>query len=63
MDVAQNLEQSTWEEGSTMSAILRPSDRPLFRDPPRNQLRVYHVALIALLGWGGYLLLSQTGLF
>lgn len=46
-----------------MSAILRPSDRPLFRDPPRNQLRVYHVALIALLGWGGYLLLSQTGLF
>ena len=46
-----------------MSAILRPSERPLFRDPPRNQLRVYHVALIAVLGWAGYLLFTQSGLF
>ena len=45
-----------------MSAILRPSERPLFRDPPRNQLRVYHVALIAVLGWAGYLLFTQSGL-
>lgn len=46
-----------------MSVILRPSDRPLFRDPPRNQLRIYHVALIAMLGWLGYLLFTQSGLF
>lgn len=46
-----------------MSAILRPSERPLFRDPPRNQLRIYHVALIAMLGWLGYLLFTQSGLF
>lgn len=46
-----------------MSAILRPSERPLFRDPPRNQLRIHHVALIAVLGWLGYLLFTQTGLF
>ena len=46
-----------------MSAILRPRERPLFRDPPHNQLRIYHVALIAVLGWAGYLLFTQSGLF
>ncbi|MFP5506763.1 MAG: hypothetical protein ACLGH6_11230 [Gammaproteobacteria bacterium] len=45
-----------------MSAILRPSDRPLFGRQPRNQLRIHHVALIAVLGWAGYMLFTQSGL-
>lgn len=45
-----------------MSAILRPSDRPLFGRQPRSQLRIHHMALIAVLGWVGYLLFTQSGL-
>lgn len=46
-----------------MSAILRPRVRPLFRDPPRHQLRIHHVALLAVFGWAGYLLFTQSGVF
>lgn len=46
-----------------MSAILRPSDRPLFGRQPRNPLRIHHVAVIAMLGWAVYLLFTQGGLF
>lgn len=45
-----------------MSAILRPSDRPLFGRQPHSQLRIHHMALIAVLGWLAYMLFTQSGL-
>lgn len=45
-----------------MSAILRPSDRPLFGREPRSQLRIRHLALIGVIGWLAYMLFTQSGL-
>ncbi len=44
-----------------MSVILRPDDRPLFSNRPRSNLRIHHMALIAVLGWIGYMLFTQGG--
>jgi hypothetical protein len=43
-----------------MPVMLRPSERTLFSSRPRSNLRIHHVALIALLGWMGYLLVIRA---
>jgi hypothetical protein len=62
MQLAESA-QPTTSKVRIMSAILRPSDRPLFGRQPRHQLRIHHVALIAVLGWVSYMLFTQSGLF
>lgn len=43
-----------------MPVLLRPSERNLFSSRPRTNLRIHHMALIALLGWMGYLLVIRA---
>lgn len=44
-----------------MSVLLRPDERPLFSNRPRSNLRIHHMALIAVLGWIAYMLFTQGG--
>lgn len=62
MQFAESIQPNDFQRGYTMSAILRPSDRPLFGREPRSQLRIRHLALIAVLGWLAYMLFTQSGL-
>ena len=43
-----------------MPVMLRPSERTHFSSRPRSNLRVHHVALVALVGWMGYLLFIRA---